>query len=553
MFRAVILAILVNSWIKIKQMKRSIFLLLYLLLLLPAGSYGQPSGYFDVRSFGARGNGQTLETKAIQKAIDACAATGGTVVFPPGRYLTGTIYLKSNVTLRVEKGATILGSPNLEDYPVNDPDYIFFRKGILKRALIYAAHQENIAIEGAGTIDGQGANFILPDNFKGNSYSVRPYLIWMTRCKNVRTEGVRLRNSAFWMQHYLACDQVYIHNIDIFNHSNKNNDMIDIDDCHDVIISDVRGDSDDDGITLKSTSGRGVENVTITNCLLSSHCNAIKCGTESTAGFKHITISNCVVRPSKQKTVIYGKPAGISGISLEMVDGGTIDGISISNVIITGPEVPLFVRLGNRGRKYKQDQPQPETGMAKNISLSHITAYSAGPTGSSFTGLPGHPVENLSLSHIRLYYTGGGTAQDATREVPEKEKKYPEATMFGNLNAYGMYFRHVENLNLEDAGCYTTKPDMRPPLWLEDVKDAAVTGFSGDVLPDGTMVRIVQSADLYLSNIKPATSCSTLAEISGKGSKNIKLADNDLSKVQKAFTCNGGAEKTQIRLQNNFE
>ena len=143
---------------------------------------------------------------------------------------------------------------------------------------------------------------------------------------------------------------------------------------------------------------------------------------------------------------------------------GTIDGISISNVIITGPEVPLFVRPGNRGRKYTQDQPEPETGMAKNISLSHITAYSAGPTGSSFTGLPGHPVENLSLSHILLYYTGRGTLQVATREIPEKKRNNPEATMFGNLNAYGMNFRHVENLKLKDVGGYTTKPDMPSPL-----------------------------------------------------------------------------------------
>lgn len=533
--------------------KSPITIILYLLVMTPFTGHSQASGYFDVKSFGAAGDGQTPETKAIQKAIDACAETGGTVLFPPGKYLTGTIYLKSHVTLHIEKGATILGSPNLVAYPVNDPDYIFFRKGILKRALIYAEHQENIAIEGAGSIDGQGKNFVLPDDFKGSSYSVRPYLIWMTRCKNVRTEGVRLRNSAFWMQHYLACDQVYIHNIDIYNHSNKNNDMIDIDDCHDVIISDVRGDSDDDGITLKSTSGRGVENVTITNCLLSSHCNAIKCGTESTSGFKNVVISNCVIRPSKQKKAIYGRPAGISGISLEMVDGGTIDGFSITNVIITGPEVPLFVRLGNRARKYTPEQTEPDIGSIRNISLNHITAYSAGVTGSSFTGLPNHPVANLSLSHIRLYYTGGGTEQDAVREIPEMEKKYPEATMFGRLNAYGMYFRHVENLDLEDVECYFSGTEMRPLLRLEDVKDADITDLRGDVSPAGALIRILQSADVYLNNIKSSATCALLMEITGKASKNIKLTNTDLSDVQKAFAVNGGAEKSEIKLLNNFE
>jgi polygalacturonase len=355
------------------------------------------------------------------------------------------------------------------------------------------------------------------------------------------------------MQHYLACDQVYLHNIDIFNHSNKNNDMIDIDDCHDVIISDVRGDSDDDGITLKSTSGRGVQNVAITNCLLSSHCNAIKCGTESTAGFRNIVISNCVIRPSEKKTVIYGKPAGISGISLETVDGGTIDGISISNIIITGPEVPLFVRLGDRARKFKPDQPEPATGTIRNITLSNITAYEAGPTGSSFTGLPGHPVINLSLSNIRLYYAGGGSAEDASREIPEKEKKYPEATMFGKLNACGMYFRHVENLNIDNVECYTATTDSRPLFWLEDVKGADITETGGDAPAGGPMIKLMESKDIYLNNIKPASPCTLLLEISGKTTENVRIANTSLTKAQKAFIVSGGAAKSEIKLLNNFE
>jgi len=531
-------------------MKNKIKFLAVVLIWSPFLVYGQSSGYYDVKSFGAVGDGETLETKAIQKAVDACAKQGGAVLFPPGTYLTGTIYLKNNVTLRIEKGATILGSQRLEDYPVNDPDYVFFRKGILKRALIYAEHQENIAIEGAGTIDGQGQYFLVSESDRAN-YSIRPYLIWMTRCKNVRTEGVHLQNSAFWMQHYLACDDVYIHNISVYNQCNRNNDMIDIDGCHNVIISDFVGDSDDDGITLKSTSGRACENVIITNCLLSSHCNAIKCGTESNTGFKNIVISNIVIRPSKKKTAIYGRPEGISGISLEMVDGGEIDGISISNVIITGPKVPLFVRLGNRARKYDPDQPEPGIGTIRNISISHVTAYGADVFGSSFTGLRDHPVTNLSLSHIRLYYSGGGTKSDATRMIPEQEKEYPEAEMFGNLNAYGMYFRHVKNLDIIDVECYAEKPDMRPVLWLEDVDGAVISDVQGNMQPTGSLAKIVQSKDIFLSNIQPFSFCNALLEVTGTDSKNIRLINNDLSKVQQAFITLDGADKDELKLLNN--
>jgi polygalacturonase len=236
---------------------------------------------YNIMEYGAKSDTTLLSTKAIQAAIDDCHLNkGGTVLIPAGTFVTGTIYLKSYVTLRLEKGATLFGSIHLNDYPENLPDYTFYRKGIVKRALIYAEKCTNIAIEGEGMIHGRGEFFWQPEGSKDDSYSVRPYLIWMIQCSDVRTEGVKLRNSALWMQHYLACDRVYIHNIDVYNHCNKNNDMIDVDGCHDVRISDCVGDSDDDGITFKSTSGRANENIAVTNCLISSHCNAIKIGTE---------------------------------------------------------------------------------------------------------------------------------------------------------------------------------------------------------------------------------------------------------------------------------
>jgi len=272
--------------------------------------------------------------------------------------------------------------------------------------------------------------------------------------QKIKIEGIKLQNSALWMQHYIACENLYIHDIEVYNHANKNNDMIDINGCKDVIISDCIGDTDDDGITIKSTHAMPNENITITNCIISSHCNAIKTGTESNAGFKNITISNCIIRPSKDTTPIYGKPEGISGIALEVVDGAEMNGIHISNIIIDGPQVPIFIRLGNRARGYDKNLPKPKVGNIENISISNITAFNADPTGSSITGIPNHPVKNITLDNIRIFYQGGGTLQDAQRQIPENETDYPDAIMFDRLPSYGFFIRHAENITLNNVSLF---------------------------------------------------------------------------------------------------
>ena len=428
---------------------------------------------FVVTDFGAIADTNFLSTKAIQIAIDQASIQGGIVIIPAGSFKSGTLYLKSNVTIKLEKSSNLFGSTQLKDYPENTPDYIFYRKESVKRALIYAEDCTNIAIEGEGTIDGRGASFWVPDGSKVDSYTVRPYLIWMIKCQNVRTEGVRLRNSALWMQHYLACDNVYIHNIDVFNHSNKNNDMIDIDGCHDVRISDCTGDSDDDGITLKSTSARANENVVIINCILSSHCNAIKMGTESNTGFKNIVISNIVVRPSKvSDKSIGGTPEGHTGIALETVDGGDLDGIVISKIRIDGVICPVFIRLGNRARPYFAGQKIEKPGCLRNIEISDVIATNASKIGCSITGLPGYPIENISFYNISMAFKGGGTKETLAKTVPEKEKAYPEYDMFDDLPAYGFFIRHAQNVRFSNIYLRTDSGDVRPALFLSDVNNS---------------------------------------------------------------------------------
>lgn len=423
---------------------------------------------YDVTTYGAIGDGVTNNTVAIQKAIDECSKTGGKVYFPGGKFLTATLVLKTNVTLHISSNATILGHPDTKRYPYQDPGIHFYGEEWAKQALIFCKNQQNVGIEGSGTIDGQGASFVVNTIKKPDRYRDRPYLLWFVGCKDVKVKDVNLRNSAFWMQHYLGCEFVTIEGLRIWNHSNKNNDMMDIDGCKNVTISNIIGDSDDDGITIKSTSPLISENITIMNCVISSHCNGIKFGTESTGGFRNVTVSNCVIKPSNQTSTIYGKPAGLSGLALEMVDGGIMENITISNIVIDGPLVPIFMRLGNRARKYMNSAPAPGKGKMKNISISDIIATGADETGCSITGIEGTAIQDVTLHNITLETKGGDSLVDIFKPVVEKEEEYPEGTMFGKLPAYGFFIRHVKGIKMSGITVRTTGKESRPGFVLNN-------------------------------------------------------------------------------------
>lgn len=444
--------------------------------------------FSDVTEYGAVGDGTTLNTTAIQTAIDASAAAGGgEVVFPTGTFLTGTLYLKSGVHLRLSPGAIILGSTNLADYPLTYCKYPSRTDSYTLRALIWGEGLTDISITGDGTIDGQGSLFrdnratreeirAASEQYKEEGrytpkdfYLNRPYLVRLVRCRNIHIEDLTLRNSAMWMQHYLDCDYVTLRGLNVHNHVASNNDMIDIDGCRNVFISDCIGDTDDDALTLKSTGARPTEHVVISNCILSSHCNALKAGTESAGGFNDIVISNCVIRPSSAKEVISGRREGLAGIALEIVDGGALDRVAISNIVIEGTTSPIFMRLGDRARPPKPSDPKPPVGTFRNVSISNIIATGASTNGCPFSGIPGHPIENISLSNIHISFAGGGPS-DIT-DVPEEESQYPECTMFGTLPAYGFFFRHAKNVHLRDIELTCVNPDPRPSVVTVDVED----------------------------------------------------------------------------------
>lgn len=319
----------------------------------------------------------------------------------------------------------------------------------------------------------------------------------------------------------------------VFNHSNYNNDMMDIDCCRDVVISDCTGDSDDDALTLKSNADYPTENVVITNCILSSHCNALKMGTESSGGFRNITISNCVIRPCQDGEALAGRDEGLAGIALEIVDGGTLDGITITNTSIVGQTTPIFVRLGDRGRPPRKDQTKREAGILRNVIISNLVARDAGTMCCSITGLPDHPVENVMLSNIRIETEGGGETMSSL-EIPEQSSKYPESDMFGPLPAYGCYCRHVKGLTFRDVDLSFEQPDARPAFVFDDVANLALEHISAEG-GSGSPTQIVlkDSRDAMISGCVPSQGQSFLS-VTGDCQR-INVMGNDLSRIGKPF------------------
>ena len=460
-------------------------------MLLSLSSLNATARDYIVTDYGARSDTSVQCTAVLQQCIDLCSRNGGgRVVIPAGHYKTGTIQLRSNVNLHLELGATLYGSTDLHDYRRMTTTYKSLRTHTPTIQLIYADSVHDVVIDGYGTIDGQGRVF--PKQSWNDEGITRPHLLRFIQSSDITLKDVTLRNSGCWMQHYLACDRVRIDGIRVVNRNNYNNDALDLDGCHDVIVRGISADSDDDGITLKSTSPRLCEDIVIADCVLSSHCNAVKLGTETNGGFRNIAIRNIVVRPSNdQRTQFFGRPRGISALSLEIVDGGTMENVTVDGMTVTGTESPVFVRLAHRGRGWtfnrnaanafvaqnlqggnegatrSQKPDSVETvGRMRHIYINNVRARDCGNYGCSVTGLPGHPVEDVHLSNIVIHHRGGITPdqlpsiQKALRD--EKAAEYPEATMWGPLPARGFYVRHARSVHFDNVEVQVENPDARP-------------------------------------------------------------------------------------------
>ncbi|HEU4471073.1 MAG TPA: glycosyl hydrolase family 28 protein [Flavisolibacter sp.] len=475
------------------KISKCINVLLYLLVVCSVSQRAFAKDY-PVTGFGAKPGLQHINTQAINKAIQACHANGGgRVVIPAGVFRSGTLLMKEKVELHLEMGAVLMASTELKDFPIQpQPAYRSQKDPGGWRALIYANGVSDVAITGFGTIDGKGSEQKPdPQSQYKSDMDGRPRNLLFISCSNIRVQGIRMLNSGIWNQHYLDCEDVIVDGINVYNHANRNNDGIDIDGCRRFVLSNSIFDTDDDAIVLKSTGAAGCEDVVITNCVVSSFCNAIKAGTESTGGFKNISISNCTIKPSRNtEPPIYGTQKGIAGLSLEIVDGGIMDGVSISNISIEGTDCPLFVRLGNRARKHTAAAPQPPVGKMRNIVISNVVAYNTGNYSSSITGIPGHYVENLSIYNVQFYSKGGvkagGYISDVMK-VKEDEAGYPQPTAWKELPSSGLFIRHAKNVQVSSLSLGSQEMDPRTPVIAVDVKGLSIQNV-GNVQQSGAEV-----------------------------------------------------------------
>lgn len=452
---------------------------------------------FLVTQYGAVPDGKTLNTQAIQKAIDAAFKNkGGRVVFPKGNFLSGSIVLKSNVEIYLEENAVLLGSTNPKDYR----NMTFSGRPVSPKAddnsqmaLILAHKANKIAIKGKGAIDGQGLQLALnidslhhagvavdpKYNLRRNrpNETMRPKLFRFSQCDSVLIEGLKVGEASCWGLSFELCSNLTLDKLIIVNRSYWNNDGIDITDCKNVIITNCDINAADDGICLKSYyPGYFNDTIYIANCTIRSSASAIKFGSASFGGFKNVTIRDIKVFDTFR-----------SAIAIESVDGAIIENIDVSNIDAVNTGNAIFIRLGQRSG----DKP----GSIKNVSLKNIKVqvpfgrpdsnydlrgpevdFFHNPFPASIVGLEGYAIENVVLENIEINYPGRASKAMAyiplsrLNQVPEAAKDYPEFSMFGELPAYGFYVRHVNGISMKNIKLTLDNPDFRPAFVFDDVK-----------------------------------------------------------------------------------
>lgn len=443
-------------------------------------------------SFGVKSDGVTLNTRSIQAAIDYISSHGGGVLeLSVGRYLTGSIFLKDNVELRLLEGAVLVGSTNPYDYDMVEGYY----------GLLLAKGQKNISVKGKGVIDGRGfdcaLNFLnlvhlglLEDTTKNDRVTKRPKLIYFRECENVEIEGVNLRNSAEWTLVTDQCENLTISGILLDSKNYWNNDGLDIVDCRHVLIKDSFIDASDDAICFKSHSAEHLcEDIEVRNCVARSSASGFKFGTVSKGGFKNIRIINNKVYDTHR-----------SAITIQSVDGGEVENILVDNLEAVNTSNAIYLRSGIRWNNGKK-------GYLKNITLSNIkvevplgkadAGYSyEGPiedlprniSPSGIVGIPDIPIENVVLKNVEIIYPGGGNKNYAYRgtspeeldSIPEMIDVYPEFSQFKELPAWGLFIRHAKGITLDNVRLVAGAKDYRPAVVADDVDGLVIKDLKTD-------------------------------------------------------------------------
>jgi len=429
-----------------------------------------PDRVVTPEAFGYDGTG--LATRAIQAAIDAAAAQGGgTVRLSQGDYVSGTIDLRSHIRLEIMKGARLLGSLDLKDYPERKARRLTVQDTNMgmNQSLIFAEGCTDIALSGEGEINGRGTKANFPGEETIHGTPGRPFVIRVIDCERVHVHGLTMKDSPCWMQNYLNCEDVLIEHLTVENQSNFNNDGLDIDGCRRVIVRHNHISAGDDALCFKGASQRTGEHILIENNTFFSSCNAIKFGTDSQGNFRNILIRNCLIGGVSEEMRRVKNVNADSAFSWESVDGGVVENILATDIKIVRAWSPFFLRLEKRGRVKPGDAPA-YLGTIRRIVFEKISGEDNGPRGSYFLGIPEKRINDIVLHDIDL--KSRVTQKPVLREdqIGEMYGVYPDAHMIddmGDAPAYGLWARHVDNLTLVNYRVTPDGNDPRPFLLLK--------------------------------------------------------------------------------------
>lgn len=520
-----------------------------------AAAQATPSGttpsarIYNIVEFGAKGDGKTLDTKALQSAIDACTRDkGGTVMVPAGTFLIGTVEMKSNVTLHIAAQGKLLGSadgkqyyaadaiPLLGDTTLNDGNV----------GLIFGVNADNVTIEGPGTIDGQGAQFRSPTRGvpppSGRGGADRPYHLLFHRSKNLRVRDINMVSSAFHSIRVIQSSYVWMDGIHIHNRVNGNNDGFHFVSSEYVHVTNCDVQTQDDACALFGSC----KFVTVTSSTFSTRWSVFRFGGGHP---ENVTISNCIIYQT------YGCP-----IKMQFGRESRVRNILFSNLVLQDVTGPISINRSNRARRNADGTEPTETGFVRNISFNGIRGnvvaeggqfadmnfaqnYRPGETRQCIVlnGIGDSMLEDISFHDVQLTYGGGGTAEEAQREVPQVAAEYFEV---GTPPAYGLFARNVHGLTVNNVRFDVAKPDLRPAVVLDHVSDAAISGLAAQGNPQAkSLMRFTETQDVVLTSPRVLTPASVFLLVEGAGSRNITVDGGDLSKAATRTAFEAGAVK----------
>jgi Glycosyl hydrolases family 28 len=508
---------------------------------------------YNIRDFGAKGDSATLDTAALQAAIDACHKDqGGIVLVPAGVFTIGTVEMKSNVTLRLAAAATLLGTADGTQYHAADaiPLDGEHTMGDGNVGLIFAANAENITIEGPGTIDGQGAQFRSPTRGvpppSGISGHRRPYHLLFYQCKHLTVRDIFLKDCAYHSLRVCVCRYVKLDGIHIHSRILSNNDGFHFISSQYVHLSNCDVECGDDACALFGSC----KFVTVTNCTFSTRWSVFRFGGGEA---ENIVVSNCIIYQT------YGCP-----IKLRCGSGSRYENMSFSNIIMKDVTGPISIGLGPQR---PQPGAPPETpGIVRNISFNGIQATVSKPAqlpdapyaashnpGEVFSaiilnGMDEGFLENISFNDVHVTFPGGGTAEQAARrDVPKIAGEY---YAIGVPPAYGLFARNVRGLTLQNVRFQLAAPDLRPAMVFDHVEDAAVNGFGAQGNPEAeSLLRFIETREVLLTAGRVLTPASVFLQVEGAASNGITVDGGDLSRAKAPLAFHAGASATAVRLR----